>query len=170
MWIIIFRQTFRCCILAAAFLITTSEALKYPFAKFKFKCSAGMLCVEENLCDQYGVISPSTVLLTPDEEEYRMPLLPCKKKEGGTGVCCRDPNYKDDWPSSPGPIITTTPKLIITTPKIITTTPKIITTTPTTPRPPPPPPPIGPTEVLAATGCPFRRRVSYHFCKNCTRS
>lgn len=82
---------------------------------FTFKCSSALLCVDDNLCDPDGVISETPVTLT--EEQQAIPRNICKKSGGGEGICCRDPNYKDDWPANyvdPG-----LPK----------------------PKPPPPPPP-----------------------------
>lgn len=70
------------------------------FGKFKFRCSTAMLCVDEVMCDQFGVISKVPIVLTETEELFRHPLLPCNKKEGGDGVCCRDPDFKDDWPAN----------------------------------------------------------------------
>ncbi|XP_063702732.1 uncharacterized protein LOC134832585 [Culicoides brevitarsis] len=89
---------------------------------FTFKCSAAMVCVDKPNCDINGIIVKTTVTLTAEEEAFRQPLLPCKKIDGNYGVCCRDPDYRDDWPSSKIPH---TPS--ITTPS---------TTTPYTPSTP----------------------------------
>lgn len=68
-------------------------------AQLKFICSTAMLCVDYNLCDRFGVISKTPVTLTENEELFRHPLVPCAKESGGDGVCCRDPEFKDDWPA-----------------------------------------------------------------------
>lgn len=87
-----------------------------PFGVFTFKCSTAMVCTDLVNCDQFGVIAKNVVSLTPEEEAFRQPLVPCKKPEGDRGVCCRDPDYKDDWPSDyvdPGlPSATCPPPLI----------------------------------------------------------
>lgn len=177
-YVFYYRRLIISCLVTVVFFTYPANSLKFPFPKFKFKCSAGMVCVDENLCDQFGVISPNPVTLTPEQEEFRMPLLPCKKKEGGLGACCRDPNYKDDWPSSPG-IPSTTRRVTQTSPptksRIVTDTPIVTPTRPTVTIPDTTrvtrttpkvtqrtasPPPLGPIQVLAATGCPYRRRVS----------
>lgn len=81
------------------------------FNGFYFKCSSAMVCVERSFCDQIGVISKSAITLTEEEEKFRMPILPClDSARGSTGFCCRDPDYKDDWPIDsstikPGPPI-----------------------------------------------------------------
>lgn len=69
------------------------------FEGFTFKCSTATLCVDRSVCDKNGVISPTPVTLTEDEELFRAPMVPCKIPGGGSGFCCRDPDYKDDWPS-----------------------------------------------------------------------
>lgn len=67
--------------------------------QLSFKCSTAMLCVDRTLCDKFAVIAKTPVTLTEQEEIYRHPLVTCVKEDGGAGVCCRDPDYKDDWPA-----------------------------------------------------------------------
>lgn len=69
------------------------------FGVFTYPCSQAMFCVDRNTCDQFGVMSPNAVSLTPDEEANRQPLVPCLKPDKTRGVCCRDPNFVDDWPN-----------------------------------------------------------------------
>lgn len=86
-------------VLAVFCVIGLCGAQDPGFGVFTFKCSTAMLCVDKVNCDQMGVISRSAVSLTEEEELFRMPLLPCKKSEGGKGFCCRDPDFVDDWPT-----------------------------------------------------------------------
>lgn len=70
-----------------------------PFGVFTFKCSTALNCVEESVCDQFGMISTNTVELTEEQRAFQTPRLPCRQEGGQLGVCCRDPNYRDDWPT-----------------------------------------------------------------------
>lgn len=69
------------------------------FGVFTFKCSTATVCVDKPTCDQFGVLAKNVVALTEEEEANRAPLVPCKKPDGGRGVCCRDPDFVDDWPT-----------------------------------------------------------------------
>lgn len=69
------------------------------FDTFMYPCSAAMVCVDIAKCDKIGVMSKNDVILSKSEELFRSPLLPCRKTDGDQGVCCRDPDYKDDWPT-----------------------------------------------------------------------
>lgn len=69
------------------------------FDVYMYKCSSAMVCVDISKCDKVGIISTNDVILTENEELFRSPLVPCRKPDGDQGVCCRDPNYKDDWPT-----------------------------------------------------------------------
>ncbi|XP_063701746.1 inactive serine protease scarface-like [Culicoides brevitarsis] len=89
---------FRLAVIAVCCVFGIANA-QDPFGVFTFKCSTAMVCVDKPSCDFNGVLSKTTVSLTEDEELFRMPLLPCKKPEGGRGVCCRDPDFVDDWPT-----------------------------------------------------------------------
>jgi len=70
-----------------------------PFGIFTFKCSTALLCVPKATCDQFGMISRNTVDLSPEQEMFRTPLLPCLDQQRNRGVCCRDPDFVDDWPT-----------------------------------------------------------------------
>lgn len=62
-------------------------------------CSAALNCTKIEMCTALGVISPVPVILTPDQQLFRVPLSECREpttKE--VGVCCRDPDYTDPWP------------------------------------------------------------------------
>ncbi|XP_021702173.1 mucin-5AC isoform X2 [Aedes aegypti] len=62
-------------------------------------CSAAMNCTEREFCSSTGVISKTPVVLTPEQELFRVPVTECRNPEKGfTGVCCRDPDYVDPWP------------------------------------------------------------------------
>lgn len=109
---------------------------------YMFKCSAAMVCVDLSVCDKYGVIAKSAISLTEDEKLNQHPLLPCKKSDGGKGVCCRDPDYTDPWPAGP-PVVTRISIPSTTTTRKTTTTTRPTTTTTrrttTTEKPCPPP-------------------------------
>lgn len=62
-------------------------------------CSAAMNCTRIEMCSAIGVISKTPVILTPEQQLFRVPLTEClhpQTKE--PGVCCRDPDYTDPWP------------------------------------------------------------------------
>ncbi|XP_055541224.1 uncharacterized protein LOC129727421 isoform X2 [Wyeomyia smithii] len=62
-------------------------------------CSAAMNCTETQFCSSTGVISKTPVILTPEQELFRVPVTECRSPDRGfTGVCCRDPDYVDPWP------------------------------------------------------------------------
>ncbi|XP_058450714.1 inactive serine protease scarface isoform X3 [Malaya genurostris] len=62
-------------------------------------CSAAMNCTETQFCSSTGVISKTPVVLTPEQELFRVPVTECRSPDKGfTGVCCRDPDYVDPWP------------------------------------------------------------------------
>lgn len=65
-------------------------------------CAAATNCTEKTFCSADGTISPTPVNLTPEQETYRVPLSPCRDESKGIsqGVCCRDPNYTDPWPTN----------------------------------------------------------------------
>ncbi|CAH1398292.1 unnamed protein product [Nezara viridula] len=63
-------------------------------------CPAALKCVDISYCTAEGVMSPSPVYLTREQNENRVPLTDCQDMNTGTlGKCCRDPNYKDPWPA-----------------------------------------------------------------------
>lgn len=65
------------------------------------QCPAATICTEIQFCTAEGVISKSPVILTRDQETYRVPLSECRNPERGfIGRCCRDPDYVDPWPTS----------------------------------------------------------------------
>lgn len=90
---------FRIVLVAVFCVIGLSEAQDPGFGVFTFKCSTAMVCVDKVNCGRTGVLSKTAVSLTEEEELFRMPLLPCKKLEGGKGVCCQDPDFVDNWPT-----------------------------------------------------------------------
>ncbi|XP_053621820.1 mucin-19-like [Plodia interpunctella] len=64
-------------------------------------CAAALKCTPIEYCTAEGVMSNTTVVLTRDQEAYRVPLTDCKDLETGRiGKCCRDPNYSDPWPTN----------------------------------------------------------------------
>nr|CAH7761644.1 unnamed protein product [Callosobruchus chinensis] len=64
-------------------------------------CAAALKCVQEIYCTADGFVSPVPVVLTKEQETLRVPTTTCKDIETGIiGKCCRDPNYKDPWPSA----------------------------------------------------------------------
>ncbi|XP_045465843.1 probable serine/threonine-protein kinase nek3 [Harmonia axyridis] len=64
-------------------------------------CAAALKCVQEIYCTAEGVVSPVPVVLTKEQALSRVPTTVCRDiGSGTTGVCCRDPNYKDPWPSA----------------------------------------------------------------------
>merc|ERR1712228_11995 len=67
-------------------------------------CPSAMKCVPRINCDFNGVMVDREVVLTPDQEALRVPLIPCFNTARGNAVdtCCRDPNYKDPWPNAEG--------------------------------------------------------------------
>lgn len=63
------------------------------------QCPAATNCTEIQFCTANGVISKTPVVLSPDQETFRVPLSDCRSIEKGyTGKCCRDPDYVDPWP------------------------------------------------------------------------
>lgn len=65
------------------------------------QCPAATNCTEIQFCSAEGVISKSPVILTPDQETFRVPLSDCRDLSRGiTGKCCRDSDYVDPWPTS----------------------------------------------------------------------
>ncbi|XP_046975689.1 uncharacterized protein LOC124541826 isoform X2 [Vanessa cardui] len=64
-------------------------------------CAAALKCTPIEFCTAEGVISNTTVILTRDQDAYRVPLTDCKDIETGrVGKCCRDPYYTDPWPTN----------------------------------------------------------------------
>ncbi|XP_026313889.1 uncharacterized protein LOC113225702 isoform X2 [Hyposmocoma kahamanoa] len=64
-------------------------------------CAAALKCTPIEYCTAEGVISNTTVILTKDQDAYRVPLTDCKDVESGrVGKCCRDPYYTDPWPTN----------------------------------------------------------------------
>jgi hypothetical protein len=66
---------------------------------FPVGCPAALNCTEIQFCTDKGVISKTPVILTPQQEEFRVPMTDCRDLEKGiNGKCCRDPDYTDPWP------------------------------------------------------------------------
>ncbi|XP_050678226.1 uncharacterized protein LOC126974696 [Leptidea sinapis] len=64
-------------------------------------CAAALKCTPIEFCTAEGVISNTSVILTRDQDAYRVPLTDCKDLETGRiGKCCRDPYYTDPWPTN----------------------------------------------------------------------
>lgn len=66
------------------------------------QCPAATNCTDVNFCAADGTISTSPVNLTPEQQQFRVPLGRCRDESKGIseGVCCRDPNYTDPWPTN----------------------------------------------------------------------
>lgn len=65
------------------------------------QCPAATNCTEIQFCTSEGTISKTPVILTKDQETYRVPLSECRDAvRGFTGRCCRDLDYTDPWPTS----------------------------------------------------------------------
>lgn len=68
--------------------------------KIPVGCPAAMNCTNRQFCDSAGMISKTPVDLSPEQELFRVPLIDCRDiKTGQDGVCCRDPDYTDPWPT-----------------------------------------------------------------------
>ncbi|GBP20236.1 Inactive serine protease scarface [Eumeta japonica] len=64
-------------------------------------CAAALKCTPIEYCTAEGVMSSTPVILSKDQESYRVPLTDCKDPDSGvSGKCCRDPNYSDPWPAN----------------------------------------------------------------------
>jgi Clip-domain serine protease homolog Scarface len=62
-------------------------------------CPAAMNCTQVEFCTAQAVISKTQVVLTPQQQEFRVPMTDCRDLEKGfIGKCCRDPDYTDPWP------------------------------------------------------------------------
>lgn len=72
-----------------------------PFTIVPQACPAAMNCTELQFCDAIGVISKTPVILTKQQELFRVPLIDCRDvRRNLLGKCCRDPDYVDPWPST----------------------------------------------------------------------
>ncbi|KAF9812511.1 hypothetical protein SFRURICE_018999 [Spodoptera frugiperda] len=70
-----------------------------PIGDLPAGCAAALKCTPIEYCTAEGIISNTTVVLTRDQEAYRVPLTDCKDLASGIiGKCCRDPFYTDPWP------------------------------------------------------------------------
>jgi hypothetical protein len=118
------------------------------FGQFRFRCSTAMKCTELARCDFNGMISSSPLRLTPEEEEARVPLLPCRSAGGQEGYCCRDPDFKDDWPAD-------YKDPTVRPPRPTKRPDEEIRPTTTPPRVKP-----KPTQAAVNTGCPERNRTA----------
>lgn len=62
-------------------------------------CSAAMNCTRLEFCSAMGVISKTPVVLTPEQQIFRVPITEClNPATREQGYCCRDPDYVDPWP------------------------------------------------------------------------
>lgn len=66
------------------------------------QCPAATVCTTIEFCAADGTLQTSPVQLTEEQKAYRVPLSPCRdeSKSISEGVCCRDPNYTDPWPTN----------------------------------------------------------------------
>lgn len=72
-----------------------------PFTIVPQACPAAMNCTELQFCDAVGVISRTPVVLTKQQETFRVPLTDCRDvRKNIVGKCCRDPDYVDPWPAT----------------------------------------------------------------------
>ncbi|KAI8433462.1 hypothetical protein MSG28_015497 [Choristoneura fumiferana] len=79
----------------------TTPAPSLPPSELPSGCAAALKCTPIEYCTAEGVMSNTTVVLTRDQEAYRVPLTDCKDAETGrAGKCCRDPYYTDPWPTN----------------------------------------------------------------------
>lgn len=70
------------------------------FLKVPVGCPAAMNCTSRQFCDASGTISKTPVDLSPEQAMFRVPLIDCQDRQTATdGVCCRDPDYTDPWPT-----------------------------------------------------------------------
>ncbi|XP_017779365.1 PREDICTED: ovochymase-2 [Nicrophorus vespilloides] len=63
-------------------------------------CAAALKCVQEIYCTPEGFVSAVPVVLSDEQKLNRVPLTECADTSGVAGKCCRDPQYKDPWPSA----------------------------------------------------------------------
>ncbi|XP_013136391.1 PREDICTED: uncharacterized protein LOC106101639 isoform X2 [Papilio polytes] len=64
-------------------------------------CAAALKCTPIEFCTADGIISNTTIILSRDQDAYRVPLTDCKDlATGRIGKCCRDPFYTDPWPTN----------------------------------------------------------------------
>ncbi|XP_028034984.1 uncharacterized protein LOC114246586 isoform X3 [Bombyx mandarina] len=64
-------------------------------------CAAALKCTPIEFCTAEGVISNTSVILSREQDAYRVPLTDCKDLGSGRiGKCCRDPFYTDPWPTN----------------------------------------------------------------------
>lgn len=62
-------------------------------------CAAALNCTEIQFCTAEAVISKTPVILTEEQNAFRVPMTDCRDlAKGFTGKCCRDPDYTDPWP------------------------------------------------------------------------
>ncbi|XP_052757980.1 serine-rich adhesin for platelets [Galleria mellonella] len=79
----------------------TTRAPQIPINDISTACAAALKCTAVEYCTADGVISTTPVILTKEQDAFRVPLTDCR--DLGTGVigkCCRDPNYTDPWPTN----------------------------------------------------------------------
>ncbi|KRT84538.1 Trypsin, partial [Oryctes borbonicus] len=75
--------------------------LTTPPPQYVGGCAAALKCVQEICCTAEGFISPVPVVITKKQLKTRVPLANCTILDTASeGKCCRDPNYKDPWPSA----------------------------------------------------------------------
>ncbi|XP_072948687.1 uncharacterized protein [Epargyreus clarus] len=64
-------------------------------------CAAALKCTPIEFCTAEGVISNTSVILSREQDAYRVPLTDCRDiATGRIGKCCRDPLYTDPWPTN----------------------------------------------------------------------
>ncbi|KAM3956058.1 LOW QUALITY PROTEIN: uncharacterized protein ACR2FA_010007 [Aphomia sociella] len=80
---------------------TTRAPPTVPINDISTACAAALKCTPVEYCTADGVISTSPVVLTKEQDAFRVPLTDCRDLGSGViGKCCRDPNYTDPWPTN----------------------------------------------------------------------
>ncbi|XP_013176246.1 PREDICTED: uncharacterized protein LOC106124294 isoform X3 [Papilio xuthus] len=80
---------------------TTRQPIVPVLNEIPAGCAAALKCTPIEFCTADGIISNTTIILSRDQNAYRVPLTDCKDlATGRIGKCCRDPFYTDPWPTN----------------------------------------------------------------------
>ncbi|XP_045538525.1 uncharacterized protein LOC106708339 [Papilio machaon] len=80
---------------------TTRQPTVPVLSEIPAGCAAALKCTPIEFCTADGIISNTTIILSRDQNAYRVPLTDCKDlATGRIGKCCRDPFYTDPWPTN----------------------------------------------------------------------